>query len=80
MMAGETAAKGTMGIFIIFVLSRALHPMVIDYSKEASRASHAWHVPPNSQGVNSFHLFTCLGFHVKFFFGSFHVPHLARTW
>ena len=31
-MAGE-AAKGTMGIFIIFVLSRALHPMVIDYSK-----------------------------------------------
>lgn len=22
-----------MGIFIIFVLSRALHPMVIDYSK-----------------------------------------------
>lgn len=31
-MAGE-AAKGTMGIFIVFVLSRALHPMVIDYSK-----------------------------------------------
>mmetsp|Transcript_38659 Transcript_38659/g.78998 ORF Transcript_38659/g.78998 Transcript_38659/m.78998 type:complete len:346 (+) Transcript_38659:78-1115(+) len=31
-MAGE-AAKGTMGIFVIFVLSRALHPMVIDYSK-----------------------------------------------
>ena len=31
-MANE-AAKGTMGIFIIFVLSRALHPMVIDYSK-----------------------------------------------
>ena len=22
-----------MGIFIVFVLSRALHPMVIDYSK-----------------------------------------------
>ena len=31
-MAGE-AAKGTMAIFAIFVLSRALHPMVIDYSK-----------------------------------------------
>ena len=35
-MAGE-AAKGTMGIFIIFVLSRALHPMVIDYSKVDER-------------------------------------------
>ena len=26
-------ASGSMGIFIVFVLSRALHPMVIDYSK-----------------------------------------------
>ncbi|CAK9018745.1 Carbonyl reductase [NADPH] 3 (NADPH-dependent carbonyl reductase 3) [Durusdinium trenchii] len=44
-MAGETAAKGTMGIFIIFVLSRALHPMVIDYSKEDGKMLYSKNSP-----------------------------------
>ncbi|CAK9117008.1 unnamed protein product, partial [Durusdinium trenchii] len=43
-MAGE-AAKGTMGIFIIFVLSRALHPMVIDYSKEDGKMLYSKNSP-----------------------------------
>ena len=29
----SSEAKGNLVVFIIFVLSRALHPMVIDYSK-----------------------------------------------
>eukprot|EP00438_Fugacium_kawagutii_P008915 Skav215723 [mRNA] locus=scaffold2573:699291:701691:- [translate_table: standard] len=43
-MAGE-AAKGTMGIFIIFVLSRALHPMVIDYSKVDGKIEYSNNSP-----------------------------------
>eukprot|EP00913_Durusdinium_trenchii_P029598 g27742.t1 len=44
-MAGEAAAKGTMGIFIVFVLSRALHPMVIDYSKEDGKMLYSKNSP-----------------------------------
>jgi hypothetical protein len=48
-MAGE-AAKGTMGIFIVFVLSRALHPMVIDYSKVDGKMLYS----KNSPAIMSF--------------------------
>jgi solute carrier family 35 (UDP-sugar transporter), member A1/2/3 len=42
-MAGQD--KGTMIIFLIFVLSRALHPMVIDYSKVNGEVLYSKNTP-----------------------------------
>ena len=39
-----------MGIFIVFVLSRALHPMVIDYSKVDGKMLYS----KNSPAIMSF--------------------------
>ena len=47
---------GTMGIFIIFVLSRALHPMVIDYSKVDGKMLYS----KNSPAIMSFPAFFLL--------------------
>mmetsp|Transcript_39075 Transcript_39075/g.72798 ORF Transcript_39075/g.72798 Transcript_39075/m.72798 type:complete len:358 (+) Transcript_39075:77-1150(+) len=44
-MGGESAAKGTMIIFIVFVLSRAIHPMVIDYSKVEGKMLYSKNSP-----------------------------------
>eukprot|EP00929_Paragymnodinium_shiwhaense_P003092 TRINITY_DN1034_c0_g1_i1.p1 TRINITY_DN1034_c0_g1~~TRINITY_DN1034_c0_g1_i1.p1 ORF type:complete len:327 (+),score=90.20 TRINITY_DN1034_c0_g1_i1:101-1081(+) len=44
-MAAGGAAKGAALIFVVFVLSRALHPMVIDYSKVDGKVQYSKNAP-----------------------------------
>ena len=60
-MTGGTA-KGTMAIFVIFVLSRALHPMVIDYSKVDGKMLYSKNSPAIMSQLLSMVFVNCLAF------------------
>eukprot|EP00929_Paragymnodinium_shiwhaense_P003094 TRINITY_DN1034_c0_g2_i1.p1 TRINITY_DN1034_c0_g2~~TRINITY_DN1034_c0_g2_i1.p1 ORF type:complete len:358 (+),score=108.14 TRINITY_DN1034_c0_g2_i1:96-1076(+) len=52
-MAAGSAAKGAALIFVVFVLSRALHPMIIDYSKVDGKVQYSKNAPAMLSQVGS---------------------------